>query len=327
VTRPRALVLRALGLGDFLTAVPALRGLRRALPAHELILAAPVQLRPLVELSATVDRLLDTSGLAEPPWTGPAPEVAVNLHGRGPQSHRLLQRLGPGRLVAFARPEVGVDGPPWVADEHEVARWVRLVEDSFDVRADRDDLRIDVPPQAPLVADAVVVHVGAASRSRRWPEERFAVVARWAAEQGHRVALTGSPDEADIAVRVQRIAGLGVDTVLAGRTDLTELAALVAAARLVVSGDTGVAHLASAYATPSVLLFGPTPPRRWGPPAAGPHTVIWHGQEVGDPGADDVDPALLAVQPEEVVAGAAVRVRAGRQAPVRPAPRTTPASA
>jgi ADP-heptose:LPS heptosyltransferase len=100
----------------------------------------------------------------------------------------------------------------------------------------------------------------------------------------------------------------------------------VASARLVVSGDTGMAHLASAYGTPSVLLFGPTPPARWGPPPDGPHTVIWHGYEVGDPSADEVSPALLGIHSAEVLAAAQVRLRAGRPAPAPPVSRTTPAS-
>jgi ADP-heptose:LPS heptosyltransferase len=330
VSRPPALVLRALGVGDFLTAVPALRALRHALPGNRLVLAAPPALRPLVDLSRTVDRLLPTNGLGALPWDGPVPQVAVNLHGRGPQSHRLLQRSRPGRFVAFAHPEAGVGGPAWDADEHEVARWCRLVEHAFDVRADRDDLRIDVPQEPAVVPDAVVVHVGAAARSRRWPEDRFGVVARWAWEAGYPVVLTGSADEAHLAQRVQRLASLPADTVHAGRTSLGQLASLVASARLVVSGDTGVAHLASAYGTPSVLLFGPTPPARWGPPTIGPHTVLWHGHEVGDPWAEEVDPALLRIGPAEVVAAAEVRLRAGRPAPAPSAPRaasrTTPAS-
>jgi ADP-heptose:LPS heptosyltransferase len=64
--------------------------------------------------------------------------------------------------------------------------------------------------------------------------------------------------------------------VLAGRTDVGELAALVAGARLVVCGDTGVGHLATGYGTPSVLLFGPNPPAIWGPLVdLDRHRVLW----------------------------------------------------
>jgi ADP-heptose:LPS heptosyltransferase len=74
---------------------------------------------------------------------------------------------------------------------------------------------------------------------------------------------------------------------------------LVATARLVICGDTGVAHVATAYGTPSVLLFGPVPPRLWGP-LRGPHRVLWHGG-TGDTFADEPDPGLLRITVEEVL--------------------------
>ena len=300
--RPRALVLRAIGLGDFLAGVPALRALRRALPDHELVLAAPAVLAPLVDLCDAVDRLLPTGELAAIDWSGPPPEVAVDLHGNGPASRVLLEALRPGRLVAFHGGE-----HEWRPDEHERDRWCRLVAEAFGAPADPDDVALAAPAVAPPVAGAAVVHPGAAYPSRRWPPDRFAEVARWLAEQGLEVVLTGSAAEADLVEDVRRRAGLPASAVLAGRTDLAELAALVAAARLVVCGDTGTAHLASAYARPSVLLFGPTPPQRWGPPP-GPHTVIWHGSGVGDPHGEHLDPALASVAVEEVLDACRVRL-------------------
>ncbi|MDP9443815.1 MAG: glycosyltransferase family 9 protein, partial [Actinomycetota bacterium] len=100
---------------------------------------------------------------------------------------------------------------------------------------------------------------------------------------------------------------------LAGRTELDALAALVAAARLVVCGDTGVGHLATAYATPSVLLFGPTPPARWGPPPEPWHRVLWRGagRTGGDPWGGDVDPALRAVGVDDVLMAAREQLAAG----------------
>lgn len=303
---PRLLVLRALGLGDLLTGVPALRALRHAFPDHELVVATPEALEPLVSLAGAADTLLPAGGLEPLSWDGPPPDVAVNLHGKGPQSHELLCALEPARLVAFGNAEAGFFGPRWRADEHEVWRWCRLLQETLDIPADPHDLLLRRPEVGPSTRKgAVVVHPGAAFPSRRWPVERFAEVARRAAGEGHDVVVTGGPDEVALATRLAALAGLPDGAVLAGRTDLADLAAVVAHARLVVCGDTGVAHLASAFATPSVVLFGPVPPSQWGPPPTGPHAVLWHGDGHGDPWGDEVDPALLTITVDEVVEAAA----------------------
>ena len=116
------------------------------------------------------------------------------------------------------------------------------------------------------------------------------------------MVVTGAPAERPLATEVAARAGLPPDAVLAGRTDLLGLAALVAGARLVVCGDTGVGHLATAYRTPSVLLFGPTPPAEWGPPDRPEHLVLWPGTGRGDPHGAGPDEALLAVRVSEVLA-------------------------
>jgi ADP-heptose:LPS heptosyltransferase len=146
-----------------------------------------------------------------------------------------------------------------------------------------------------------IVHPGAAAGARRWPAERFARVARELREQGHRVGVTGGGAERALAAEIAAAADVEVILDLS----LVELAALVARARLVVCGDTGVAHLASAYGTPSVLLFGPVSPRIWGPPADGRHLVLWHGDGTGDPHGADPDPALLRITVAEVLAAVA----------------------
>jgi ADP-heptose:LPS heptosyltransferase len=306
--RPTALVLRALGLGDLLTGVPALRAIARALPDHHRVLAAPAALAELVALvdvpgtsGAVIHEVADHRGLASLPERLHGPDVAVNLHGKGPQSHAALRATRPGRLVGFADPATHPDGPPWRAGEHEVARWCRMLA-AHGIACDRAELRIAAPPAPPdaRVRGATVVHPGAASGARRWPAERWAAVARAEAAAGRTVLLTGGADERELAQRVAAAAGLADDAVLAGRTSLRELAAVVAAAARVVSGDTGVAHLATALGTPSVVLFGPTAPTEWGPPADdGQHVVLWAGR-TGDPHAAEPDPGLLALGVDEV---------------------------
>ncbi|WP_246124013.1 glycosyltransferase family 9 protein [Nocardia bhagyanarayanae] len=299
------LVLRALGLGDLLTVVPALRGLRDAYPDDRVVLAAPESLRDLVELVDAVDELLPTEGLGALRWPGAPPRLAVNLHGSGPESIRDLLATRPDILLSHRHPEFpDLPGPEWHDDMHEVDRWCRLLE-SARIDADPAALRLPAPRQPAPESNVVVIHPGAAFPARRWPAERFAHVARELAADGHRVVITGTRDEIPLANSVARQAGLPPSAVYAGRTDLAQLAALVAEAALVVCGDTGVGHLATAFGTPSVLLFGPTPPHRWGPPpAAKEHVALWAG-DVGDPHADRPDPGLLTLRPEQVLTAAA----------------------
>ena len=293
-------MLRALGLGDFLTAVPALRALAAAFPDHRRVLAAPAALEPLARLSGTVDGVVDTPPLAplDPSLRGAA--VAVNLHGRGPQSHRVLLDAAPARLIAFRHPDVpaSAGGPRWTRSEHEVRRWCRLLQ-AGGIPADPARLDLPAPPERPPVEGAVVIHPGAASAARRWPADRWAAVA---AAQDHPVVLTGSAGERPLCQAVARRAGLPEAAVMAGTTDLLGLAALVAGARRVLCGDTGVAHLATAFGTPSVVLFGPVPPSEWGPPADRPrHVALWAGRR-GDPHGEAPDPGLMRITVEEVLA-------------------------
>lgn len=312
------LVLRALGLGDTLTGIPALRGVRRAWPGHRVVLAAPQPLGQWLVDRGVVDAVLPSHGLARLPWPWAGPgggqdapgRLAVDLHGCGPESHRVLLETRPDALIAFDSPEVGHVGPAWDESEHEVLRWCRLVR-SVGGRCGPEDLRLG--PADGESADGhaeVLVHPGAAAPARRWPATRWAAVVVALVARGHRVALTGSAAEQDLCHRVlrQAVAGGAGGAVrdVSGRLGLPALAELVAAAPLLVSTDTGVAHLATAYGTPSVTLFGPTPPALWGPVIDQErHAVIWHGQPGAprrDANAGRLDPALADVPVDEVVA-------------------------
>ena len=148
------------------------------------------------------------------------------------------------------------------------------------------------------------MHPGAAYGAKRWPAKRFAACAAALPGAGppggrHRAPSSEHRLTAEVVAR----AGLPVDADLGGRTDLAGLLDLVAASALVLAGDTGISHVATAFGTPSVTLFGPVPPTQWGPPPGGPHVVL--GDDTvrrGERFADDPDPALLAVTPDDVLA-------------------------
>jgi ADP-heptose:LPS heptosyltransferase len=229
--------------------------------------------------------------------------------------------------VADRVASLAADLPAWRQDEHELLRWCRLVtsaggccgpedlrlpEVSGDLCGDECGETGAITPARPhspahTEADArpyVVLHPGAASGSRRWPVDRWVAVAHELSRQAD-VRLTGSDDERALCEAVATLAELPATSVTAGSLDLPSLVDLVAQAALLVCGDTGVAHVATATATPSVLLFGPVSPRQWGPAIDHEvHHVIWHGDGTGDPHGDAPDPALLRITPDEVLAAA-----------------------
>jgi ADP-heptose:LPS heptosyltransferase len=297
----KLVALRALGLGDVLTAVPALRALADAFPQHQRLVAMPRALEPLLRLADLPFELVHVGGLERLPRELSQADIAVNLHGRGPQSDRVLLAAHPGRLLAFANRSAAVDGPVWRPGEHEPARWCRLLSESG-VPADPERLAIDSPAPGPLaLPGATIVHPGAASAARRWPWRRWAAVVRGERAAGREVLITGVAAERPLARAVADAAGLPPSAVLAGRTNLAELAGVIGAAGRVTCGDTGMAHLATALGRPSVVLFGPVSPREWGPPGspAGRHRVLWAGRR-GDPHARRPDPGLLRISVEQV---------------------------
>lgn len=292
--QPQLLALRTLKLGDLLVAVPALKGLRKQFPDHRIVLAAPAWLQPIVQLVDAIDELLPTPGLDERLSIAPGVvDVAVNMHGSGTESQSVVEALMP-RLMVCHRSAWRPDAPVWLDGIHERQRWARLVN-AFGASADPNDVSISVPGEAAVPHGTAVVHVGAHYGSRHWPVERFASVARALEGAGREVVITGGAGDVQRAQQVAQLAGLSARCVLAGRANLTEFAAVIAHAAVLVSVDTGAAHLASAYGVPSVVIFGPAPPEEWGPPP-GPHTVLTDAtKRLGHTFAQEPDPALLAV--------------------------------
>jgi ADP-heptose:LPS heptosyltransferase len=286
------LVLRALGLGDFLTGLPALALLRSALPEQEIVLAVPRQFKPLARLAGTVDRTIhghELTPLVDAPRHA---DLAVDLHGNGPASRRLLLDREPRRLVAF-----NIGGPVWDPQEHEVRRWCRLVTEGLPYPCVWPSVvgSLPVPPGRDAPEGVTVVHPGAKSAARCWPPERFAAVAATLRDRGHDVVISAGPGEEP---RAEAVAAASGTRALSGLS-LASLLAVIAHARLVVCGDTGVAHAASNYRTPSVVLFGPVSPTVWGPPPEPRHQALWRGG-AGDPHGDRPDPSLLGITVDDV---------------------------
>jgi lipopolysaccharide heptosyltransferase II len=187
-------------------------------------------------------------------------------------------RENPYHLLTNWVPDPEADAPI----RHEVSRQLALVE-FVGYRPDGEHLSLRVPPAAARRVRAMmerlgitgdrwlVVHPGASAPSRRYPADSYAAAIRsLGRDHGWRIVLTGSRDEAPLTAHIASLAGPGVEIVdLAARLDLGELSALLARAPVLVSNNTGVAHVAAAVGTPVVVLYALTNPQHapWGVPS------------------------------------------------------------
>lgn len=107
-----------------------------------------------------------------------------------------------------------------------------------------------------------ILNPGAGWGAKRWPAERYGVVARALAEDGVSAIINYGPGEDDLAREAEAASG---GAAVKMKCSITELIALTRRARLFIGGDTGPLHLAAALQVPVVAIFGPTDPARNGP--------------------------------------------------------------
>lgn len=119
----------------------------------------------------------------------------------------------------------------------------------------------------------VVIHPGATAASRRYPPEQFAIVARTLVERGLQVVFTGTQSEQDLVASIQALMGVPAIS-LVDQLNLSELAALLSLAPLLIANNTGPVHIAAAVGTPVVDLYALTNPQHvpWGVK----HRVLYH---------------------------------------------------
>ena len=163
-------------------------------------------------------------------------------------------------LETIGVPSVATVRPSWTAEDQALAD--RLL-------APLDD------------ASYAVLHPHPKFRYKMWTEQGWSEVGRWMTAQGLRVVLTGGPgaDEREYVGRIAADIPGAID--LAGRLSLGAVAAVLARAKAYAGPDTAITHAAAALGIPTVALFGPSNPVKWGPWPAGNAVAENPWQRVG----------------------------------------------
>jgi ADP-heptose:LPS heptosyltransferase len=303
-------IFRALQLGDMLCSIPAIRALRKKFPhAHISLIGLPWQKSFASRFSNYFDNFISFPGwpgLPEQPFD-PTEAVGFIKKMQAENFDVVLQMQGNGILTNSmcilwnARRTVGLrkngeyafnenDFPISEDSDHEILRFLKLT-DVLGVPRDGTHLELPITPaeeaRALQIAETlcivpnryICVHPGSRDPKRRWNADHFAYVINALGRENHRIVLTGSIHEKTILDTIQSkvdhpISNLVIDV---GDVPLGELAALIKNAKLLISNDTGVSHVASALQVPSIIIFSPfSDLERWRPLNHQLHRAIAH---------------------------------------------------
>lgn len=277
------LIVRLGALGDIVHTVPAAAALRNAFPSARIDWVVDQKHRAIVDLVTAIDRTIPLERPSVAAWRTVVAtlrqtpyDIAIDLQGLL-KSAVLARASGAARVVGFSIWHLREKAArPFYSDAHDaegghvIRKNLRLLHA---VGVDDEEIRFPLAPVASAALDEfrsrvpgpfALVNPGAAWPNKRWPGPCFGEVASFLRDPGGLtpVVLWG-PGEEPLAREV--IAASSGAAILAPPTTITDMVAFARAASLVVSGDTGPLHIATAVGTPTVSIFGPTDPQRNGP--------------------------------------------------------------
>jgi ADP-heptose:LPS heptosyltransferase len=304
-TKPHKIVLlRASRIGDFLCTIPAIRALRSAFPEAEIAMITLPLLRDLAMRSPYIDRYIPFPGfpgMAEQFFSAPKTlqffqhmqsehfDLALQMQGSGVYSNPFMLLLGAKATAGFVREGDSASlldaALPFPENEHEIRRMLALTT-FLGIPAQGEELEFPLWQEDYGKADALLVHAktpliglhpSARDATRRWAVERFVGTGQVLAQRHHgTIVLLGEAE--DYASGEAMAAAIATNVTpclnLMGKTTLPLLGAVIARLSVLITNDSGPAHIAYALKTPTVTIFGGGSPTLNGPLVQGPFRIL-----------------------------------------------------
>ena len=279
-------------VGDSVMTLPALRALRRVLPEAQITLVVRPSAKGIFADVDFIDQLLTydrRSAFSIPSqikaWRQRRFDLAVLFQNAFeaaliPFLAGVPLRLGyatESRQALLTHP---LALPDWRSSRHEVFYYLYLITALEQLLFGTSEICEGVPDASLQISEArkteaenllrvygvregepvVALCPGSInSRAKRWPAEAYAALADRLIDSQRQVLLIGSADEADVTREVTRRMQQN-PIVLTGKTSLDQITAVLSLVDLVVTNDTGPAHIAAALGCPTLVIFGPTNP-------------------------------------------------------------------
>jgi predicted lipopolysaccharide heptosyltransferase III len=285
----KVLLVRLRSIGDTVLATPSVFALKRFLPNVEVDILVEDWVAPVLENHPHIDRVLvlERGGLMTRAHTARELraanyDVVYNLHG-GTTATFLTRATGARHRVGYKTYQYAglhnYQAPSplllWGQQKtHSVEQQLALLGWTGVPVTDRPRTQLGVQPEA---AEAVnerlaaagltdrktaLIHPAAAFATKQWATENFSRVAEFLADRGLAPVAIAAPHENAVLDTLMAEASVPIESF---NLSLPEVTALAARSQLFVGNDSGIAHIAAAVGTPSVVIFGSSNVAHWRP--------------------------------------------------------------
>jgi len=256
----RVAIIRLRSLGDCVLTTPALALLNRVRPDLGIGVVAEERFRAVFEGNPAVSQILTPMWRSVRQWR---PALCVNLHG-GTRSQWMTALSGARWRAGFANHNTTLAYNIKIPRAQKILGVQRTVHTAEHMASAFFALGVPLQdvPRAQLFAGEslakgryAVIHPFASAPDKQWRAERFREVARYLSLWNIKPVFLAGPRDIVTAFREHQVV----------QGSLNEAKALLSKAALFIGNDSGPAHMAAAFGTPSVVLFGASNPAIWGP--------------------------------------------------------------
>ncbi len=302
----RILVVNVNWLGDVIFSIPVFKALRSRYPQAKISCLAVPRVKAILESCPFLDEIItyDEKGRHFAPWgkwqiitqlRKRRFDAAFLLHGSWTRALLVFLSGIPERVGYNTKGRKGLLTHIIPAASEKIHRsdyYLRVIE-SYGVPVSNRRYETAVSSQIKAEATAlladnginspdylILINTGGNWDLKRWPRENFAALIAQLMDLvpntfKMKIALPGSNEDLGLAKEIARLSQRE-PIILAGKTNLPQLLALMQRANLVISADSGPLHMASSVGTTTIALFGPTRPENTGPRGPGTTKILQH---------------------------------------------------
>ena len=298
--KARFLIIRLSSIGDVLHCTPVARALKTALPDCHITWITGEIPSDMLKANPYIDEVYIWArerwekhlrrGEVAPAWKlwqqlrqdlqARNFDIALDIHGQFlsgmvASASNAPRRIGMSNTRELNSLFMNEIAPHSVSDVHVIQKYLSVLK-PLGITSSDYAMTLHLPAESVAFANSflrdngvkpqdriIAINPGTTWQSKNWPAESYAAAIKALQPNGH-ILLCGGPADQALGESIVRDSGVPLINAVY-KTSLLQLAALISRCTVLVTGDTGPLHMAIALGIPTVSIFGPTDPKRFGP--------------------------------------------------------------